>query len=140
MAQALRDIMTQELRTCPADATLVDAAGMMRDADIGDVIVLNDEGKVCGIVTDRDITVRAVAEGRDPSKVRIDDICSHKLVTVGPDTDAEDAARVMRERAVRRLPVTEDGKPVGVISVGDLAIERDPDSALAEISAARGND
>jgi CBS domain-containing protein len=140
MAQAIRDIMTQDLKTCPSDTTLDEAARTMRDADIGDVIVLRDDGTMCGVVTDRDITIRAVAEGRDPSAVTLKDVCSHDVVSVAPDTGAEEAARLMRERAVRRLPVMEGGKPVGIVSIGDLAIERDPDSALADISAARGND
>ncbi|HVM13744.1 MAG TPA: CBS domain-containing protein [Egibacteraceae bacterium] len=140
MAQPLREIMTQQLRTCPPDTTLDEAARTMRDADVGDVIVVTDDGTVCGVVTDRDITIRAVAEDRDPSTVKIDEICSHDVATVEPDTDAEEAARIMRERAVRRLPVTEEGKPVGIVSIGDLAVELDPDSALADISAARGND
>lgn len=140
MAQAIRDIMTQDLKTCPSDTTLDEAARSMRDADVGDVIVLKDDGTMCGVVTDRDITVRAVAERRDPSSVTLEDVCSHDVVSVTPDTDAEEAARLMRERAVRRLPVMEDGKPVGIVSIGDLAIERDPDSALADISAAPGND
>lgn len=139
MAQTVRDIMTENLRTRPADATLDEAARLMRDADIGDVIVVDSAGSMCGIVTDRDITVRAVAEGRDPSTVKVDDICSHDITAVGPDTAAEDAARIMRERAVRRLPVADDGRPIGIVSIGDLAIERDSRSALADISAASGN-
>lgn len=139
MAQTVRDIMTDNLRTCPADATLDEAARLMRDADIGDVIVVDSAGSMCGIVTDRDITVRGVAEGRDPSTVKVDDICSHDITAVGPDTGAEDAARLMRERAVRRLPVADDGRPIGIVSIGDLAIERDSRSALADISASSGN-
>lgn len=140
MAQQVRDIMTQNLRTCPAGTTLDEAARVMRDDDVGDVLVLRASGSVCGIVTDRDITIRAVAEGRDPAGTTVDDICSHEIVTIEPDADAEEAARVMRERAIRRLPVTDEGKPVGIVSIGDLAIERDPRSALADISAASGNE
>lgn len=140
MAQLLREIMSQDLKTCPANTTVDNAAKVMRDADVGDVIVLSDDGTVCGIVTDRDITIRATAEGRDPSSVRIDDICSHDLVTVEPDTEVSDAVRIMRKRAIRRLPVTEKGKPVGIVSIGDLAIERDPESAVADISAAAPNE
>lgn len=140
MAQPIREIMTQNLRTCPASTTLDEAATIMRDDDIGDVIVLDDDGNMCGIVTDRDITIRAVAEGRDPSSVRLGDVCSHRITTIAPDADAEEAARLMRERAVRRLPVAEDGKPLGIVSLGDLAIERDSGSALADVSAARGNE
>lgn len=139
MAQAIRDIMTQDLKTCPSDTTLDEAARTMRDADIGDVIVLQDDGTMCGVVTDRDITIRAVAEGRDPSTVTLKDVCSHDVVSVAPDTDTGEAARLMRERAVRRLPVMEGGKPVGIVSIGDLAIERDSNSALADLSSASPN-
>lgn len=140
MAEKVRDLMTQNLRTLSADGTADEAARAMRDADVGDVLVLDAQGMLCGIVTDRDITIRLVAEGRDPSNVKIDDICSHELLSIDPETDAEEAAQLMRQRAVRRLPVTEDGRPVGVVSIGDLAVERDPDSALADISAARANE
>lgn len=140
MAQAVRDIMASNLRTCPNSTTLDEAAKIMRDDDIGDVIVMKDDDSICGIVTDRDITIRAVAEGRDPSSVTLQDVCSHQLVTAEPQTDVQEAARLMREHAVRRLPVVENGKPVGIVSIGDLAIERDPDSALADVSAAPGNE
>ncbi|HWB72195.1 MAG TPA: CBS domain-containing protein [Egibacteraceae bacterium] len=140
MAQPVREIMAQQVRTCPTTAPLVDAARIMRDDDVGDVIVVKDDGTVCGIVTDRDVTIRAVAEGRDVVATSVDEVCSHRLVTVSPDDDTEQAARLMRQHAVRRLPVTVDGKPVGAISLGDLAIERDPQSALAEISAQPGNE
>ncbi len=139
MAQQVREIMAQQVQTCPADSSVSEAAEVMRDNDIGDVIVLKDDGSVCGIVTDRDITVRAVAEGRDASSTRLDEICSHDVTTISPDEDSQEAARIMREQAVRRLPVTDGGRPVGIVSIGDLAIERDPDSALADISAERGN-
>lgn len=139
MAEKVRDIMARDLRACPTDAPIAEAAKTMRAEDIGDVIVLGDDGTLRGVLTDRDIAVRAVAEGRDPSQLKADDICSHDVTTVSPDTDAEEAARIMREQSIRRLPVVEDGKPVGVVSIGDLAIERDPRSALADISAAPGN-
>ena len=83
--------------------------------------------------------VRCVAEGRDCALVKISDVCSGELVTVTPDTDLDIAVQRMREMAVRRLPVVEDGRPVGIVSIGDLAIEEDPSSALADISAAEPN-
>lgn len=135
----IRDIMSQDLRTCSSGDSVVNAATAMRDDDVGDVIVVKDDGSMCGIVTDRDITVRTVAEGRDPSSTRLDEICSHDLETLDPTDDASSAARRMRDRGVRRMPVTENGRPVGVVSIGDLAIELDPDSALADISAQSGN-
>lgn len=139
MAQRVREIMTANLRTCPANDSVTDAATVMRDEDVGDVIVLKDDGSMCGLVTDRDIAIRAVAEGRDPASTRLDEICSHDLETLSPDDDASSAAQRMRDRGVRRMPVTEDGTPVGMVSIGDLAIELDPDSALADISAKPGN-
>jgi CBS domain-containing protein len=138
MAQAVRDVMTEELVTLPGSAPLADAARRMKEADIGDVIVLSD-GEMCGVVTDRDIVVRAIAEGKDPQSATLDEICTHEVATVGPDDPIERAIDLMRQRAVRRVPVVEGGRPVGIVSIGDLAIERDETSALADISAAEGN-
>lgn len=139
MTQAVREVMTTDVCTCSADSTVMQAAQRMRDNDIGDVIVTEADGTMCGVVTDRDITVRAVADGHDPNTIRLADICSRDVVTIAPDQDVDEAVRLMRDRAVRRLPVCDDGTPVGIVSIGDLAIERDPESALADISAAPGN-
>src|SRR5437588_7593565 len=138
MAQTLRDVMTKNPKLFPASSTVADAARAMRDGAVGDVLVERD-GVLCGIVTDRDIVVRAVAENRNPAEIKIGDICSRDLATLTPDTSVEDAVRLMRERALRRIPVCDDGKAVGVVSIGDLAIDRDGQSALADISAARPN-
>jgi CBS domain-containing protein len=134
MAQTIADIMTRNPRTVDADDTAVDAAREMRDGDFGSVLVLRD-GRVEGIVTDRDIAVRVVAEGLDPSSTKVADVCSTGVATVQPDQSIDEAVRVMREQDVRRLPVVEDGRPVGILSLGDLAVERDPESVLADISA-----
>ncbi|HEX2047036.1 MAG TPA: CBS domain-containing protein [Acidimicrobiales bacterium] len=138
MAQKVRDVMTENLVTLPGSAPLADAARRMKEADIGDVIVMSN-GDMCGVVTDRDIVVRAIAEGKDPQSATLDEICSHEVVTVGPDDSLDQAVQLMRQRAVRRLPVVEGGRPVGIVSIGDLAIERDETSPLADISAAEGN-
>ena len=138
MAQVVRDLMTASPVTMSAAATAADAARAMRDANIGDVILLEDR-RIRGIVTDRDIVVRAIADGRDPAKTSLADVCSSDVTTVSPDTDVGEAIRLMREHALRRLPVIEDGRPIGIVSLGDLAVERDPDSALGEISAAPPN-
>lgn len=138
MAQ-IRDVMTKDPQILPASASLVDAARLMRDEDIGPVIVVEGD-QVVGIVTDRDIVVRAVAEDRPPSGTTVADVASRDLTTVSPDDSLDDGVRLMRERAVRRLPVVEGGKPVGIVALGDLAVERDPDSALADISAAEPNE
>ncbi len=133
MAQRVREVMTGSPVTLPKDATVVEAARLMRDEGIGDVIV-TDGDRAAGIVTDRDIVVRAVADGRAPESVRLEQVGSQDLTAVSPDDPVERAIEIMRERAVRRVPVVEDGRPVGIVSIGDLAVERDPDSALADIS------
>ena len=140
MPDRIRDVMTPNPQTLVESTTAREAAEAMRANDIGDVIVADDSGKVTGILTDRDIVVRVVAEGRDPRATRIGDISSHSLTALGPDDPIRRAVELMRERAVRRLPVLEKGKAIGVVSIGDLALERDPASALADISAAPPND
>jgi CBS domain-containing protein len=134
----VRDVMTAEPLTLDVGETLVAAARQMRDADIGDVIV-TEGGAVRGIVTDRDIAVRGVAEEFDPATTTLSQVITQDLVTVGPDDDLSTAADLMRSYAVRRLPVVEDGQLVGVVSLGDVALDRDPDSVLADISADEPN-
>ena len=134
----VRDVMTAEPVTVDVGETLAAAARQMRDADVGDVIV-TEGGSVRGIVTDRDVTVRGVAEGLDPARATVGEIVTRDLVTVGPDDDLSAAADRMRDYAVRRLPVVENGQLVGVVSLGDLAIDRDPNSVLADISADEPN-
>ena len=138
MPQRIHDVMTPNPVSLPGTASVREAARAMRDQDIGDVIVV-ENSKVCGIVTDRDIVVRSVAEARDPAATTLADICSHALTTVAPTDSVEHAVQLMRQKAIRRLPVVEEGKAVGIVSLGDLAVERDPDSALGEISAAPPN-
>ena len=115
------------------------AAKAMKDRGIGTVLVVTS-GRLEGLVTDRDITVRVLAEHRDPLATRLGDICTTDLVVLSPDDDVEQATRLVRERTVRRLPVIADGIPVGVVSIGDLdplALNSDDRSALSEIPAAR---
>lgn len=127
------DFMTTRLVTMDADDTLTAAAQEMRDSAIGDVVV-TDGDDVVGIVTDRDITVRGVAEERDPDRTTLRQISSTDLVTVSQYDDVVAAADLMRTYAVRRLPVMDGGRLVGLISIGDLAVEREPQSVLADIS------
>jgi CBS domain-containing protein len=134
----LRDVMTPNPTVCRPDATAREAAALMRDQDIGDVLVQDDGGSL-GIVTDRDIVTRAVATGQDPNEVRLGDICTNDIQTVSIDTSVEDVIRLMSDKAVRRIPVCEGNKPVGVVSLGDLATDRDPSSLLGDISAAPPN-
>lgn len=138
-AQKVGDIMTRPPRTLDVAASVMDAATLMREGDFGDVVVL-EEGRLCGILTDRDIVVRVLATGNDPSSVRVGDVCSRVLVTVSESDGIGDAVRLIRAKAVRRLPVLDDdGKLVGIVSLGDLALARDPKSALGDISAATPN-
>jgi CBS domain-containing protein len=135
MAQTVEQIMTTNPRTVSVDDTVKDAAVVMRDSDIGDVIVI-EGGQVTGILTDRDIVVRAVAEGREADSTSVSDICTTGIAAMEPDASVDDAVRKMRDEDIRRLPVVKNGRPVGIISLGDLAVDREPDSTLADISAA----
>jgi len=128
------EFMTTHVVCMDSKETLANAAREMRDAAIGDVLV-TDGDQITGIVTDRDIAVRVVAEHLDPEAVALNQVQTRDLVTVSQHDDAVAAADLMRTYAVRRLPVIDDGRLVGVISLGDIAVEREPDSVLADISA-----
>lgn len=138
MARYLRDIMTQRPVTVQATDTVTAAARSMRDGNIGDVVVL-EEDRIQGILTDRDIVVRVLAEGRDPAQTTVGEICSRELTTLSPSDAIAKAVKIMRDKAIRRLPVVEGERPVGIVSLGDLAVERDPESVLGGISAAPPN-
>ncbi len=138
MAQQVREIMTSDPVTVSTKTPVIEAAKLMRDKNLGDVIVA-DDGRVCGLVTDRDLVVRALAEARDPRSTEVREVCSAELVTCRPEDEIDDAVQLMREHTLRRLPVMEDGHLVGTVSLGDLARERDPHSVLADISAATPN-
>ncbi|MCG5439567.1 CBS domain-containing protein [Micromonospora foliorum] len=128
------EFMTTRLVTMDGNDTLIAAAQEMRDSAIGDVVV-TDGDSVVGIVTDRDITVRGVAENMDPGSTRLNQVTTRDVITVSQYDDVVAAADLMRTYAVRRLPVIDDGRLVGLISMGDLAVEREPQSVLADISA-----
>lgn len=138
MVKHVRDLMTPNPVTLSATATLVDAAIAMRDFDVGAVIVL-DNGQVYGIATDRDIIVRGIASGNYPATTKLGEVCSRELTTVAPSDSVDDAVRLMRDKAIRRLPVVEHGRPVGIVSLGDLASAQEPQSTLADISDAPPN-
>jgi CBS domain-containing protein len=139
MAQKVSDIMTTAPVMIRPSQSVSDAARAMRDNGIGAVLVA-DNGELLGIASDRDIVVRAVADGKDPARTPVAEVCSADLVTATPSEDAGDAVRRMREHGVRRIPVVEGGnRPVGILSLGDMAIERDERSALADISVQTPN-
>ncbi|MFH0519398.1 CBS domain-containing protein [Streptomyces sp. M41] len=139
MTQHVRDVMTTDPTTVEPHTSVQAVARMMRDDDIGAVLVTEGD-RLRGLVSDRDLVIRAMAEGGDPDRTTVVQACSEDLVTVGPDDDLIVAVRMMREHSVRRVPVVDrESHPVGIVSIGDLAIERDPDSALGDISSARPN-
>lgn len=138
--QKLREVMTADPLSVEATATVAEAAMAMKGADVGPIPVVGEDGTLCGLITDRDIAVRVIAEGLDPKTTKVGDVATLDLTSLSPDDSVDQAVRLMRERAVRRLPIVEGGKPVGIVSLGDLAMDRDPDSALADISAAPPNE
>jgi CBS domain-containing protein len=136
MSERIRDVMTTDPVVLQADASIKDAAAVMKRRDIGDVLVA-DGDELLGVVTDRDLVVRVLARGMIDA--RLGDICSRRLIALAPDDPIQSAVAAMSEAAVRRLAVVEDGRLVGMVSIGDLAQDRDRNSALAEISAAPPN-
>jgi CBS domain-containing protein len=139
MNDNIRDVMTDTPCALNAAASVAVAARAMRENDIGDIIVL-DGDRLFGILTDRDIVVRVLAEDKDPTTTAVGEICSRALTTVQSTDSVGSAVRLMREKALRRLPVVDDnGAVVGIVSLGDVAVERDRRSALADISAAPPN-
>ena len=135
----VRDVMTQEVVYLPADTTLDEAARAMRERDIGDVVV-TEGPTLAGVVTDRDIVLRAVADRQDPTATQLGAIATRDLIMIEQDASTDEAANVMRDRAVRRLLVCDaDRQLVGIVSLGDLAMAQDPASALSDISEAAPN-
>jgi CBS domain-containing protein len=135
MATKMRDIMSPAPVRMSAAEPVAAAARAMKQYGIGTVLVMAD-GRLSGLLTDRDIAVRVLAESRDPEMTCVGEICSTELAILGPDDDVEQATLLVRDRAVRRIPIVQDGTPVGVVSVGDLALERGEFSALSRVPAA----
>lgn len=139
MTQKIREMMTTHPVTVAVSASVREAAQAMRDHDIGDVLV-TDDGRVCGMLTDRDLVVRVLAEDGQAAQKKVGEVCSGNVTCVSADEDVDHAVEMMRMRALRRLPVVDvGGRLVGIVSLGDLAEERDPGSALGRISAASPN-
>ncbi|MFF3518812.1 CBS domain-containing protein [Streptomyces sp. NPDC004393] len=139
MSQHVRDIMTSAPVTVEPQASVANVARLMRDQNIGAVLV-TEKDHLRGLVSDRDLVVRALAQGMDPEQTTVADACSDDVFTISPDDDLDRAIELMREHSVRRLPVVEGDHLVGIVSLGDMAIERDPGSALGDISAAEPNE
>jgi CBS domain-containing protein len=140
----VRDLMTAEPVSCRPEEPCAQAATLMRQEDCGSIPVVRD-GKLVGIVTDRDIVIRAVAAGKDPRTTAVSEIMSADPITIGPDADAAEAARMMADRQVRRLPVVEDGRLVGMLVTAQLARSEPPREVgdtmkdISEPSSGRGS-
>ena len=117
---SIKDLMTSNPTTCEPSATVADVAKVMAQEDVGPVPIVEGE-RLVGLVTDRDIVVRVVAEGKDPSTTTIRDVASSDLTTVTPDTDLQEALDLMSASQVRRLPVVENGTLVGIVAQADVA-------------------
>ena len=125
MGKSIRELMTSNPRSSQADKPVIEAAKIMRDEDVGLVPIVEGD-RLVGTLTDRDIAIRLVAEGKDPASTPVKDVASRDLVTVDPDQDLDEALRLMAQHQVRRLPVVEeDGKLVGVVAQADVARQSD---------------
>lgn len=138
MVETIREVMRPNPVTISTTGTIDHAARLMRTHDIGDVLVTDETG-VKGILTDRDIVIRAVADSKLPSATPAGECCSTEIHVVQADDSTDEAVRLMRDHGIRRLPVVNDNEVVGIVSIGDLAIARDRSSALADISASEPN-
>ncbi len=127
----VRELMRAEPSTLGPDATLGEAATLMKQEDCGAIPIVED-GRLVGIITDRDIVIRAIAAGKDPRSTRISDVMSADPVTIRSDADAKEAERVMADRQIRRLPVCDDGKLAGILVIGQLARHEGDDKTVGE--------
>lgn len=137
MAKTIRDLMTKDPCTIDADKPVAHAAKMMRDEDVGLAPIVEGQ-KLIGTLTDRDIAIRVVAEGKDPQSTTVREVATTRLVTIDPDQDLDEALRLMAKNQVRRLPVVEeDGRLAGVIAQADVArhaSDRQTGEVVEEIS------
>ncbi|MFU0823542.1 CBS domain-containing protein [Clostridium sp.] len=133
----IRNIMTKTVATINAEDTVERAAQMMKEHNVGSIPVCRGE-KVVGVITDRDIALRSTAEGQNVKQQKVKDIMTSNPVTGTPNMDVHEAARLMSERQIRRLPIVENDKVVGIVALGDLAVEpqfaNEAESALSNIS------
>jgi CBS domain-containing protein len=129
--EQVKNVMTKNPTSCDLSATVVEAAKVMASEDVGSVPVVKD-GRLAGLVTDRDIVVRVLAEGRDPSSTTVGEIASSDLETLSPDDDLGTALRKMASSQVRRLPVVEGDQLVGIVAQADVARQGD-DSETGQV-------
>jgi CBS domain-containing protein len=124
----IKELMTVKPRTVKQGDSIVDAAKLMKGEDTGIAPIVDGDQRLVGVVTDRDIAIRVVAEGRDPQTTKVEEIASHNLVTIDPQQELDEALRLMAQHQVRRLPVVEeDGKLVGIVAQADVARHSSPE-------------
>jgi CBS domain-containing protein len=129
----LKEIMTRNVEVANPDTRLQEAASKMKDLDVG-VLPVCDGTRLVGMITDRDITIRAVAAGRDPGQTRVSDVMTPDLVYCFEDQDVQEAASMMEERQIRRLPIiSRDKRLVGIVSLGDLAVDVSDEELTGEV-------
>jgi len=124
MAKSIRDAMTEDPRSIGASESVVDAARLMREEHIGSLPITDDE-QLLGMITDRDITMRVVSEAADPKTTSVGDVCSRDVISVEADKDHEEACALMARHQVRRLPVVENGRLIGIVAQADIARTED---------------
>jgi CBS domain-containing protein len=130
--QKLSDIMSRDVQVIPPTGTIQEAAEMMRKLDVGSLPVCDGQ-KLVGVITDRDIAIRSTAQGQDPKTARINDVMSAEVAWCFEDTQAEEAARTMRDKEIRRIPIVDrDKKLVGIVALADLAKSSSSDETKAE--------
>jgi CBS domain-containing protein len=129
----VRHVMSSDLKTAKPDMTAADAAGLMRNFDTGVIPVAEDDGTLVGLVTDRDLVVRVIADREDASRVRLGDIATKSVVTATPDMNISDARDLMAEHKVRRLPVMKEDRIVGIVSLGDVAVADPSKRAVGDV-------
>lgn len=122
MSVLVRHVMTEEPKTLTTTMSAADAAGMMANFDVGAIPVVDDDGELVGIVTDRDIVLRVVASRQDPTQVSLGEVATKTTIEISPDMELAEANQLMAEHRIRRLPVTKDGALVGIVSIGDVAL------------------
>ena len=134
MAKSVRDAMTDDPRSMAASASVVEAARLMQEEHIGSLPITDDEHLV-GMLTDRDITTRVVAEAADPKMTSVEDVYSRDLISVEPDKDLTEALRLMARHQVRRLPVVENGRLVGIVAQADIALSENEEKTGVLVEA-----
>lgn len=141
--RTLREIMTDEIDACRPEDNVYEVALKMRDLNVGSIPICNDNYELLGMITDRDIVIRGVAEKR-PNSTAVTDIMSSKMITATPDMSVDEAAQLMAKEQIRRLPIVENGRLIGIVSLGDIATSRSSQQeasiALSEISEERSSE